>query len=251
MSGSLTRGCGENVPGIPDACAPAILRIWQETHYSKTPIARGATCPQTSKSNQSRTALSWWIFKVLFPTIFPWFSQWFQAAITMSQNIRPWHTNAAWLGVHCCDFIGSKRRLTYSKFCQMKFPSLFTLEVFNWQLPLHLLTKVQSKWNFHFSISNPMTRQYSDVIMDTMASQITSLTIVNSTVYSSAEQRKHQSSASLAFCVGNSPGTGEFPAQMASYAENVSFDDVIMLTWKQAHVGFLCSVHGEPQRVCW
>ena len=23
-------------------------------------------------------------------------------------------------------------------------------------------------------------------------------------------------------CVGNSPGTGEFPAQMASYAENVS-----------------------------
>ena len=24
------------------------------------------------------------------------------------------------------------------------------------------------------------------------------------------------------FCVGNSPGTGEFPAQMASYAENVS-----------------------------
>ena len=29
-------------------------------------------------------------------------------------------------------------------------------------------------------------------------------------------------------CVGNSPGTGEFPAQMASNAENVSFDDVIM-----------------------
>ena len=32
MSGSLTRGGGENVPGIPGACAPAILRIWQETH---------------------------------------------------------------------------------------------------------------------------------------------------------------------------------------------------------------------------
>ena len=30
MSGSLTRGGGENVPGIPGACAPAILRIWQE-----------------------------------------------------------------------------------------------------------------------------------------------------------------------------------------------------------------------------
>ena len=24
---------GENVPGIPCACAPAILRIWQEAHY--------------------------------------------------------------------------------------------------------------------------------------------------------------------------------------------------------------------------
>ena len=35
--------------------------------------------------------------------------------------------------------------------------------------------------------------------MDTMASQITSLTIVYSTIYSVVEQRKHQSPASLAF----------------------------------------------------
>ena len=34
MSGSRTRGGGENVPGIPGACAPAILRIWQEAHFS-------------------------------------------------------------------------------------------------------------------------------------------------------------------------------------------------------------------------
>ena len=32
MSGSLTCGGGENVPDIPGACAPAILRIWQEAH---------------------------------------------------------------------------------------------------------------------------------------------------------------------------------------------------------------------------
>ena len=38
-----------------------------------------------------------------------------------------------------------------------------------------------------------------DVIMGAIASQITSLTIVYSTVYSDAGQRKHQSSASLAF----------------------------------------------------
>ena len=43
---------------------------------------------------------------------------------------------------------------------------------------------------------------YSDVIMTTMASEITSLTVVYSTVYSDADQRKHQSSASLAFVWG-------------------------------------------------
>ena len=57
-----------------------------------------------------------------------------------------------------------------------------------------------------------MSPHYSAVLMGAMASQITSLTIVCSTVYSGADQRKHQSSAV----------TGEFPAQMASNAENVS-----------------------------
>ena len=32
MSGLLTCGDGENVPGIPGVCAPTILRIWQEAH---------------------------------------------------------------------------------------------------------------------------------------------------------------------------------------------------------------------------
>ena len=36
MSGSLTCGDRENVPGIPGACAPAILRIWQEAHGMMT-----------------------------------------------------------------------------------------------------------------------------------------------------------------------------------------------------------------------
>ena len=42
-------------------------------------------------------------------------------------------------------------------------------------------------------------RHYSDVMMGTTASQITSLMIVYSTVYSGTNQRKHQSPASLAF----------------------------------------------------
>ena len=38
MSGSLTCGDGENVPGIPRACAPAILRIWQEAHMVRAQV---------------------------------------------------------------------------------------------------------------------------------------------------------------------------------------------------------------------
>ena len=43
---------------------------------------------------------------------------------------------------------------------------------------------------------------YSDIIMSAMASQITNLTIVYSTVYSVTDQRKHQSTASLAIVRG-------------------------------------------------
>ena len=47
-----------------------------------------------------------------------------------------------------------------------------------------------------------MHYHYNDVIMTTIASQITSLMVVYSTVYSDADQRKHKSSASLAFVWG-------------------------------------------------
>ena len=63
--------------------------------------------------------------------------------------------------------------------------------------------------------------------METIASQITSLTIVYSTV-SDADQRKHQSYASLAFVRGiqrlpvNSPHKGPVTQKM------FPFDDVIM-----------------------
>ena len=72
------------------------------------------------------------------------------------------------------------------------------------------------------------TLHYDDVIMTAMASQITSLMIVYSTVYSGAYQTKHQSSASLALC-GEFTGTGEFPAQRANNVENVSI-------WWRHHV---------------
>ena len=57
-----------------------------------------------------------------------------------------------------------------------------------------------------------------DVIMTTMASQITSLTVVYSTVYSDADQRNIKAPRHWPLCV-EFTGTGEFPAQRASYAK--------------------------------
>ena len=62
--------------------------------------------------------------------------------------------------------------------------------------------------------------------MGAIASQITSLTIVNSTVYSDADQRKLQSSASLAFVWGIHWG----PVNSQHKWEMFPFDDVIMAT---------------------
>ena len=49
------------------------------------------------------------------------------------------------------------------------------------------------------SVNDVILRHYNDVIMGAIASQITSLTCVYSTVYSDTDRWKHQSSASLAF----------------------------------------------------
>ena len=57
-------------------------------------------------------------------------------------------------------------------------------------------------WHPYEEQGNFATSHYNDVIMDAIASQITSLVIVYSAVYSDADQRKHQSSASLAFVRG-------------------------------------------------
>ena len=58
--------------------------------------------------------------------------------------------------------------------------------------------------------------------MGAMASQITSPAIVYSTVYSGADQRKHQSSVSLAFVRGFHRGPVNSPHTRAINAENVS-----------------------------
>ena len=71
--------------------------------------------------------------------------------------------------------------------------------------------------------------RYNDVIMGAMASQITSLTIVCSAVYSMRRSKKTSKLRVTGPLCGNSPVTGEFPAQRASNVENVSI-------WWRHHV---------------
>ena len=71
------------------------------------------------------------------------------------------------------------------------------------------------------------------VIMSAMASQITSLTILYSTVYSGADQRKHQSSASLAFVRGIHRWPVNSPHKWPVTRKSFPFDDVILYNLKQ------------------
>ena len=64
--------------------------------------------------------------------------------------------------------------------------------------------------------------------MGTIASQITSLIIVYSTVYSGADQRKHQSSVSLAFAWGIHRKPVNSPHKWPVTRKMFPFDDVIM-----------------------
>ena len=69
---------------------------------------------------------------------------------------------------------------------------------------------------------SPNLVHYSDVIMGAIASQITSLSIIRSTVCSGAGQRRHQSSASLAFVRGIHWWLVNSPHKRGRDAENVS-----------------------------
>ena len=72
---------------------------------------------------------------------------------------------------------------------------------------------------FHESPSH-ISFHYNDVIMGAVASQITSLTIVYWTVHSDTNQRKHQSSASLALAGLNNSKENQVELLQRNYIEN-------------------------------
>ena len=79
-----------------------------------------------------------------------------------------------------------------------------------------------------FAANGVSIPQYSDVIMSAMACQITGVSIVYLAVYSGADQRKHQSSASLAFVRGIQRWPVNFARKGPVTQKMFPFDDVIM-----------------------
>ena len=171
--------------------------------------------------------------------------------ITM-RNVIPWNgvyivkcTNNTWteyIKITLCISQLDINVIDYSKYCMIPFGHVegnhySDLDRWKWKLywlpNAHVLVE-NNIWyksplfhKFYSTSSYPYTlikqgvfatfwQHITDVIISAMASQTISPTSVYATVCSGADQRKHQSSALLAFV------TGELPAQMASNAENVS-----------------------------
>ena len=122
---------------------------------------------------------------------------------------------------------------------------------------LNICYKKYSLWALSFSVYHEIVRpgpsktvvfHYGYGIMSVMTSQITSLTIVFSIVYSGADQRKHQSSASVAFVWGihrwsvNSPH--KEPAMrkmfhlMTSSCTRRSWN-ILRVVWFMCHLNFI------------
>ena len=108
-----------------------------------------------------------------------------------------------------------------------------TINALEWSLSTHYVSKFG--WVFFLKrtwVSDGrvfILVHYDDVIMGAIASQITSLTIVYSTVYSGSDQSKHQNSASLAFVWGIHRGPVNSPHKWPVTRKNVSI-------WWRHHV---------------
>ena len=114
-------------------------------------------------------------------------------------------------------------------FAVTKIPNMYSLESkagFCLDLCLVALQATSDDWP---ELHRVTQKHYRDVIIGAVASQITSLTIAYSTVYSGADQRKYQSPASLAFVRGIHRGPVNSPHKWPVTRKMFPFGDVIMI----------------------
>ena len=127
--------------------------------------------------------------------------------------VRKWHCHVS--SVPNVKTIGQQRNTIFKK-------CMFEPSCFSFKMKLVLNSKPH----------------YSDVIMNNMASQVTSVSIVCSNVCSGADRRKHQSPASLAFVRGIHRWPVDSPLKRLVTRKMFPFNDVIMfssplsLLWK-------------------
>ena len=132
-----------------------------------------------------------------------------------------------------------KSSATYRPFClglkvikRFVYFVVTTHHIVQW--PIHIINVLTSMQhtNKNKIVVFSMPSYYSDVIMTTISSQITSLRTVYSSIYSDADQRKHQSSASLAFVRGIHRWPVYSPHKRPVTRKMFPFDDV-MMEWFQ------------------
>ena len=143
-------------------------------------------------------------------------------------------SNNGSLPVRCQAIIWTSAGLLLAIIFQRTFLNASLLQIF-----LNFLFKFHS---FTLCLIACKSEHYNDVIMGMMASHITSLTTVYSTVYLGEDQRKHQSSTSLAFVWGIHRGPVNSPHKWPVTWKMFPLDDVIMLF----HVSAWCKVSAKP-----
>ena len=165
------------------------------------------------------------------------FSAWIQSVIGIDQSALEWlmalrgraHTRPA--VAYTCD----KKILKFDKHFDQ-----FTLSVYRGQQIIWMHSK---SWFWYIEIYlSPLVllgieltsdeiyyHDHTGVVMGAVAPQITSLVIVYSTLCSDTDQRKHQSSASLAFVWGIHRGPVNSPHKWPVTRNVFPFDDVIIL----------------------
>ena len=134
----------------------------------------------------------------------------------MSWQIYSWGTH--WSNIKASRLTGAEvwsRQMRPVSFCDLKFKTMFFLFVcYHW---------VSLKWrhNGHDNVSNHQPHACLHNYIFRRRSKKTSKRRVTG------------------LCAGNSPGTGEFPAQMASNAENIS------IWWRHHGDRQICASHSE------
>ena len=119
------------------------------------------------------------------------------------------------LSVYLVSLFTHKRLRKYNLYQNISSLHNLTLvlnyDIIPWHWNIVGCLKFTPMWDNNINIGHSITAlmaqgqmflHYYDVTMGTIVSQITSLMIVYSAVYSNADQRKHQSSVSLAFVLG-------------------------------------------------